>query len=186
MDQNRFDILTRSLATTGSRRRALAAALSCALGLLGRGGAEAKKKKLCPPCKKRKKGKCKPQPNGTACGGGTCRGGRCVATAGPPPPPSPPAPPAPPFTCEEKTDGTPCDGGKQCSGGVCDTPPNCQNGTGCRFPADCCSGQCQCPELDGSCLFPGTCLHSADGRPCNGDGDCGTFSNCVGFVCQAL
>lgn len=81
MDADRFDSLTRSLMTTGSRRRVLAA-ISGALGLpLGAFSlAETEAKKSCPPCKKRKRGKCKKKkPNGTACPRGTCQGGRCVA-----------------------------------------------------------------------------------------------------------
>jgi hypothetical protein len=42
-------------------------------------------KKNCPPCKKRKHGKCKKkEPDGTACEGGTCRGGSCVQAVPPP------------------------------------------------------------------------------------------------------
>jgi hypothetical protein len=88
-DATRFDALTRSL---HSRRGALAA-LSTVLGLAQRSSwnedAAAKKKKPCPPCKKRKQGKCKPQPNGTTCTGGNCQSGSCVAT---PPPPGPAGP----------------------------------------------------------------------------------------------
>jgi hypothetical protein len=85
---DRFDTLTRSLTTAGSRRRALAA-LGGALGTALSGsvvdGAAAKKK--CPPCKKRKQGTCKKKkPNGSTCPGGTCQGGRCVAVAPPPVP----------------------------------------------------------------------------------------------------
>src|SRR5215213_1036674 len=79
-----FDAVTRSLtaALTGrtTRRgmtRLLAGlALGGPLALLGRSPAAAKK--TCSPCKKRKKGKCKgKKPDGTACPGGTCQGGRC-------------------------------------------------------------------------------------------------------------
>ena len=60
MDGSTFDRLTRTVTTAGSRRRALGGVLASTLGLLGAGGeyAAAKKKKPCPPCKKRKKGKC--------------------------------------------------------------------------------------------------------------------------------
>ena len=61
MDAGQFDILTRRLGLAGSRRRALGGVLLGALGLLGvpHDQTAAKKKKPCPPCKKRKKGKCK-------------------------------------------------------------------------------------------------------------------------------
>jgi hypothetical protein len=86
MDGSDFDALARSLTATGSRRQALAAVLIGALSLV-RGGfsvqeAEAKKKK-CPPCKKRKRGKCKgKKPDGTVCGPDqVCAGGACVVPA---------------------------------------------------------------------------------------------------------
>ena len=82
MDGPTFDVLTRSLSTTRSRRRAVVAELTGVLGqALASAGedAAAKKKKPCPPCKKRKQGKCKKKlPDGTACGGGTCQSGSCV------------------------------------------------------------------------------------------------------------
>jgi hypothetical protein len=84
MDAGRFDALTRTLARARSRRYALGGLLSGALSLLGSRAEHvaAKKKKACPPCKKRKKGKCKATlTDGTACRGGTCQGGRCVPSA---------------------------------------------------------------------------------------------------------
>ena len=81
MDSNRFDTLTRALSSTGSRRRTVTAALAGAIGLLGvvhPDPVAARKSKKCPPCKKRKQGKCQgKKPDGTACPGGTCQGGRC-------------------------------------------------------------------------------------------------------------
>src|SRR5215217_5521395 len=71
MDGFRFDALARSLTAAGSRRRALSAANVGVLSPLALGTTDAKKKKRCGPCKKRKHGKCKPKPNGTACSGGS-------------------------------------------------------------------------------------------------------------------
>src|SRR5215208_721024 len=82
LDSNRFDSLTRSLLSGGSRRTLLGTAFAGVLGTLRGSTIEAKKKKKksCPPCKKRKQGKCKKnKPNGTVCRGGSCRSGRCVA-----------------------------------------------------------------------------------------------------------
>jgi len=91
MDSSRFDALTKGLSAAGSRRRVLGGLLAGALGtvLSGASAVEAaKKKKPCPPCKKRKNGKCRGTlPDGTACSGGTCQGGRCIAA--PPPLPVP-------------------------------------------------------------------------------------------------
>lgn len=83
MDADRFDALARSLTAAGSRRRALAAALGGAFGTaLGAFSVDenAAAKKKCPPCKKRKKGKCKKRkPDGTPCPGGVCQSGRCCS-----------------------------------------------------------------------------------------------------------
>lgn len=82
MDAARFDTLVRSLTDSRPRRGVLAASLGGVLGLLGLAHpntGEAKKKKPCPPCKKRKHGKCKKnKPDGTTCRGGTCQSGRCT------------------------------------------------------------------------------------------------------------
>ena len=85
MDADGFDALSRSLGDARSRRRTLSLALSGTLTLLGLVDSdETTAKKKCPPCKKRKQGKCKKKkPDGTACAGGTCQSGRCVATAPP-------------------------------------------------------------------------------------------------------
>jgi hypothetical protein len=74
MDATRFDALTRRITAGLSRHRSIGHLAP--LGLLGFASpneVEAKKKK-CPPCKQRKKGKCKTNlPDGTACPGGICQ-----------------------------------------------------------------------------------------------------------------
>ena len=115
MDQNRFDGLTRALGAAASRRtlgRALAggglsALFGSAFGTLNvdaKNKRDKKKKKPCPPCKKRtKQGKCT-NADGLSCeNGGTCQRGSCVAS--PVPPLSPPPPPPPPPACGA---GGPC------------------------------------------------------------------------------
>lgn len=71
-----------------SRRAALQSFVLGSLGIAAVPAAisaKKKKKKPCPPCKGRKKGKCKRTlPNGTACPGGTCQDEICVATTEPP------------------------------------------------------------------------------------------------------
>lgn len=152
MDPTRFDTLTRSLTARGSRRRALAGALAGGLGAFGIATTEAKKKKKdCPPCKKRKKGKCKGTlPDGTGCTGGTCQGGSCVA-AGEPAPCIPQDPVA------------------LCADGCGTRTDNCGRPVVC---ATCPTGQ-KC-LLNGSCATP--CLDNSD---CPGEGPpggcgCGT------------
>ena len=119
MDPIRFEALTRSLTAPGSRRKALAGALVGSLGVLGLAHSEdAAAKKKCPSCKKRKKGKCKPKPNGATCAGGSCLGGRCV-------------------TCNDGLkNGSETD--VDC-GGSC---KRCGNGRSCLVANDCASGTC--------------------------------------------
>ncbi len=86
MDADRFDTLVRALTAARSRRGLTRILFGLAFGSAAAAApmAEAKKNKPCPPCKKRKQGKCKKnKPNGKACDGGTCQGGRCVAAAPP-------------------------------------------------------------------------------------------------------
>ena len=187
MDAHRFDRLTRSLTQTGSRR-ALATALAGSLGLLGfarpdetvAGGKCKPKCSECQTCKKGKrgkKGKCKAKAEGTGCSAGSCQSGQCVAAAVPVPPPF----------CQGQPDGTECDVGKKCGGGVCATPPGCSSfGAGCTGDPACCSARCSCADGDGdgNCDgASGTCNPGVNGKPCNNDRDC-TSAHCVGFVCR--
>jgi hypothetical protein len=119
VDADRVDSLARSLIAAGSRRQALAALTGAlALILAGVSDQEAEAKKRCPPCKKRKQGRCKKKSDGTPCPGGTCDGGRCA-------------------TC---TDGVKngSETGVDC-GGSC---PRCTTGQGCTSPNDCASAFC--------------------------------------------
>jgi hypothetical protein len=228
MDGSRFDALSRALAT-GHSRRALTRVLSALAfsGTLARFGltesaakgkhhqrrGQAQGKRPCPPCKKRKKGKCKGLlPDGSACAGGTCQAGTCLS-----------------VTCG--------DGQRACQG-VCipsnqccidtdcaDLAPRCCRGT-CIPSTQCCSetdcpahsgricpsGTCVCPpgqeDSGGTCGLRPTCRPSGsapcdatccssttctgqtrcstvfDGGPCHSREDCYNISNhCVGFTC---
>src|SRR5215207_3507699 len=111
MDANHFDALTQRLTTRRNRRQSLAFLASLGLAsLLAPSVAEAKKTKSCPPCKRRKKGKCKMNlPDGSLCPSGTCQSGSCVA--GPPP---------------RDTCSPPCGANQVCQTGTCvakPTPP---------------------------------------------------------------
>lgn len=169
MDGSAFDRFTRTLTTAGSRRRALGGMLAGTLGLLGAGAenAAAKKKKPCPPCKKRKKGKCKGTvPDGTACSGGVCQSGTCVVC------------PSGETRCGNAcvnlvTDPAHCGRcGRTCPSGVC------ENGTcTCDGPVSIlCPDGCFCtPRETGGFA----CSGSTDIRPC-------TSSTCpLGEVCRA-
>ena len=118
MDADRFDSFTRALSLSTVRRGIVAGLLSGGLTpLLAEleGGArrrdarserrhhevaaEKRKKKCkkCGPCRRCKKGKCKPKPNGTPCAGGSCQKGKC-----------------------KQGDEAP-----SCTAGVCPLPPGC-------------------------------------------------------------
>ena len=107
MDYSAFASVSRALTNPQSgsttRRRMTQLLGGLVLGgpvaLLGLSGVEAKCKKKCGPCKRCKKGKCEPKGAGTACTGGTCQKGTCIAAASSPSSPSsPPPPPGPPPT----------------------------------------------------------------------------------------
>jgi hypothetical protein len=157
MDGSRFDTLTRSLSLAGSRRRALGGVLLGALSLLGSQTVQeaAKKKKPCPPCKKRKQGKCKKKlPDGTVCREGTCQGGRCVAAL----------PPAPS-----------CCGGPSC--------PRCANGQSCANGNDCISARCVTGRCQG-CAGNDQCGSDANGACTCRDGACfSTGGHTTGLSC---
>ncbi len=143
MDEDTFDGIVRRLTSQPSRRHSL--------GLLGglltipflpHAVADAKKKKPCPPCKKRKKGKCKKRlVDGTACSGGSCQGGKCVPTT--------------PAT----TTAIPCPSGQGRCGGACvDLRFDAGNCGACGRScgaADCYNGVCTCAGTGAAC--PGDC-----------------------------
>jgi len=91
MDDDQFDRVTRHF-SVGATRRALLGAVA---GLIPSLEASAKKghdvqsekkkkkkKKPCRECQKRKKGRCRPAPDGTPCSGGTCTAGACRGGGG--------------------------------------------------------------------------------------------------------
>jgi hypothetical protein len=161
MDSIRFDRLVRVLATRHRRRGTLPLLALLGLRLVDSDAAEAaksgkcrRKPGVCETCKKgkceRKHGKktCKagkitPKANGTACTGGSCQSGLCVAPSGPvvlpPGPVVPPPPPAEiPATCSDGiTNGNETD--VDCGGPDC---PRCADGKACLASTDCVSGSC--------------------------------------------
>jgi hypothetical protein len=188
MDANRFDTLARSLTTAGSRRRALALALSGAVGLLALAhaddavaGGECKPKcKECNKCKKGtckdgkcKKGKCKPTPTGTGCRTGTCASGSCVAAAPPPPPPGP--------TCKsaQQVCANDCCAPMVCADNFCTAASN----VCCGNPGVACGAHCDCCGVDTFCLDngcdAGTHCCGTESASCEGSCDC-----CAVFSCS--
>ena len=129
MDAHRFDALARVLTTAGSRRRAFTGLVSGTLSLvLGASSMEdVAAKKKCPPCKKRKKGKCKKKlPDGTACAGGSCQRGVCQLAA-------------PPVDS--------CPGQKRC-GGACIPTSECCTNDQCPAGSLCCTEGCTTANLE--------------------------------------
>jgi len=189
MDHVRFDTLTRSLTSTskGSRRLTLATLLGSALGLLGVAHLDgAAAKKPCPPCKKRKQGKCKKKrPDGTACPGGTCQSGRCVTRSS-----LPAGCPSGSKTCE----GT-CISTNQCCS-VADCPPlpdfQCCNGLctdqknttgdGCANDTGCCTNYCRVIGFSSAIGDVKRCA-PCRGKACNASAstDC-----CREYACQRM
>jgi len=160
MESERFDQLAKILSGPGSRRRALVAfAGSLALlSLVPHDNALAKKP--CPPCKKRKQGKCKgKKPDGATCPGGACKGGRCVPICQVCP------------VCHSCNTAT----------GKC-LPDAALVGQAC--------GTCRTCDATGQCLVVGDTTPCDDGNPCTvntfcTNGVCGGPSANQGKVCGA-
>ena len=212
MDGFRFDALTRALSSAGSRR-ALAAGFAGALGMLPRVAPDdaAARKKPCPPCKKRKQGKCKKKlPDGTACpNGGTCQSGRCVAaTPGGCPSGQKPCAgrcipsnqcctnsdcPALRPSCEQGACTCPperpllCPGSNDCQ--QCCTVTDCRPATGLDDGQECRNGECVCPAGKRRCpsdsSFPGRCGFCCASSECPRGQFC-YFGTCMcgGVICN--
>jgi hypothetical protein len=167
MDATRFDNLLRALFSESSRRHIVAGFINGLLGMIALtlGGDEAQAKR-CPPCRKKKKGKCKKKrPDGTPCGGGkTCQRGRCV--------------------CPDETE--PCGGAcvPFCDLFQARNPVTCD----CCLPNNSlleCSGSDNC--CSGICLgIAGFdfCVGRAADEPCDFDAQCAS-SSCVDETCAA-
>jgi hypothetical protein len=161
MDASHFDSLLRTFTEQRSRRRLPQALLGFALGTaIGMSSIEEAPAKKCPPCKKRKHGKCKKKKtDGKACSGGTCQHGRCVAT--------PPCPQG--FTVcngscvDTRTDEASCGA---CTA-VCLESQVCQEGS--CFPRSTCSADITSyctPPFGASCGAGAACFcaRSAEGN----------------------
>jgi hypothetical protein len=177
VDADFFDTMTRSLASARSRR-ALAAALSGQLGIaLGATSFDevGAKKKSCPPCKKRKKGKCKKKkPDGTACDGGTCQNGRCCV----------------PESRAATYAGAACGTARanNCGQAVtctCPTGQDCLVNGSCAQPCTdpeectaCVNVVCGFPNTEGTQYCVRTDVNCSDLRPCSATTECPRGTHC--------
>jgi hypothetical protein len=161
MNGRRFDRLTCVLGRGLSRRRvgALITALGLGAGVSPAAETDAKKKK-CPVCRIKKRGKCKAKkPDGAPCGGegNSCRNGACVC-----------------FPAERACSGRCCPEGQ-----VCDPARNlCANTAACAaVTTDACVGSSVTCNGNASC----ECLRDVDGAT-----HCGTVdeSGAGCNVCQ--
>jgi hypothetical protein len=149
MDQNRFDALTRTYGTVRTRRAALSMLMAGTLGLFDL--ADATAKKSCPPCKKRKNGRCtRKKPNDTPCPGGTCQDGRCE-----------------PFVIEEEP--------PTCPAGECSRSRPCGPGCACLKIG---SERRRCLAV-GTCSGLGFCERGACGSGCTCVNPGGGKTGCV-------
>lgn len=141
-----FDMLVRALSHGSSTRRSLArgfAGVATGASLALSGGEDGEARKPCPPCRKRRKGKCKKKrPDGAACPGGTCQSGRCIPASN---------------TCVVATCPDPgvCKV-RACDGNVC-APVNAPNDTSCGSSGEVCQGGICCPFAHVNCF--GACVH---------------------------
>jgi hypothetical protein len=205
MDADRFDDMLRGLSQTPSRRGIVGAlggfALAGPLGaLLDRATVEAKKKKgkkkkKCKGGKKKCGKKCIPKSQcctNANCGAqGACVAGACVCLSGFKPCLGSCIPDddccgscgstscmSGSCNCVGRADYTDCGGGRQCSGGVCATPPTCgRYNQECSSDGDCCSAFCPADVA--------VCGESNHDHPCYSTVDCFDGRTCVGFVCTA-
>jgi hypothetical protein len=163
MDGTHFDALTRSLTVAGSRRRALAAALGSALGLLGWHGVE--HTAAHDPSKgcKRKSGKAKKKCLKKAKAHNAAHANET----------------APPAGCPS---GTQACGGeclKPCTGFTSRNPFTCKccgiTGKPCTLGSECCNNFC-------TAIAPLVCEGNASGQPCDFDAQCFN-GNCGNGFC---
>ncbi|MFN8590418.1 MAG: hypothetical protein U0031_03070 [Thermomicrobiales bacterium] len=87
MDDNRFDLMTRGLATLPTRRSVAGGLVALGLGFVVSpwGDAALAGKQKCKPCQRKKHGKCRGhKPDGTPCEGDReCCDGKCLEKCGP-------------------------------------------------------------------------------------------------------
>jgi hypothetical protein len=173
MDHDRFDTVTRALAAGASRRGLLTRLTMGVLAalLLARGSHDVEAKP-CPPCRKKKKGRCKGRkPNGTPCenGRGVCQSGSCGCAG-----------------------GSVCARNEVCQGGICFPKGTCPQGaqacvpeTGTKCGLDCfcvqsAEGNTVCIESAGLCgAIPVGCDSKETCSSCQTSADCASGQACI-------
>jgi hypothetical protein len=184
MDAPRFDSLVRSLHTRRSVL-GLVAGITALLGVAQDEAAAKKCKKKCGPCKRCKKGKCKPKTGSPPCGPcSVCRAGSCVALCSA----------AECFTSGDDPDvcirtcNPPCDTCSQCNPNTGQCDPQCPVDDCiedfCRFQCDPPCGDCS-TCVRGRCivLCPDgvDCVDNLCQTPCSPN--CPAGKGCIGGEC---
>lgn len=185
MDAHRFDGIVQALPT----RRSLlgfAAAFAAMLGLGEHDAAEARCKKTCGPCRRCKKGKCKPKPGDIPCGPcSRCQAGQCKALCNP----DDCVDDGEEDVCRRVCD-PPCDVCSFCNQILGQCEVNCAAAfctpSGCRVPCDPPCGECSV------CDF-GECVALCDSQQCVNDRcelpcqpPCGDDEECLAGACYPV
>jgi hypothetical protein len=148
---DRFGALARRLAVTASRRGLLArltTGLAATIALADRDGVVAKS---CPPCRKKKHGRCKkkrrdgaPCGNNNRCRNGHCDPNACTADCSGTPGPRPCGPPGSSCQCVNVVEGTSACVKNQ-PGEACGTETVCNPGLICGIPCTTYLSSCWAP-----------------------------------------
>lgn len=195
MNESHFDALVRTLSVGSVTRRTLSRGLtgaSIAASLFAFGWQDGDAKKRCPPCRRRKKGKCKKSlPDGAGCPGGACQSGSCIASSALPltPLPDPPASNTPPpDTTQCGAADCPDPGAcrvRACFDNVC-APLDQPNGASCGSDGETClTGVC-CPAGHLNCFgfcVSIECQGSFEGG-CDARCEVPGSACCDGLVCR--
>jgi hypothetical protein len=140
MDPSRFDTLTRTFASGYSRRGLLVVAAGSAVGMAELAEIPDAAAKSCPPCRKKKNGRCKkkrrdgaPCGNNNRCRNGHCDPNACTADCSGTPGPRPCGPHGSSCQCVNVVEGTSACV-KNLPGEACGTETVCNPGLICGIP----------------------------------------------------
>jgi hypothetical protein len=173
MESTRFDRLIRIFSQHVTRRTALGFLSALGLADVLTPEAEGKKRrrkcKRCGPCRRCKRGRCKPKANGTACGAcATCQDGQCEAGC------------PGELSCQNNVCG--CPPGQKICGDECIAETQCCGD--CPQGQTCCENVGECKDLRNDDDFCGQCANGqCPGGAFCANGACGLTCNVIGEIC---